>query len=79
MAAHICQPSAKGQMPFHPVSMYLLSLYRRQRNLSYYEVVRVLRHRDEGRQLRHHLGSKDEFLSPSRLRYFEGCITPKRQ
>jgi hypothetical protein len=28
LAAHIYRASAKGQVPFHPVSMYLLSLYR---------------------------------------------------
>ena len=29
LAAHIYVASAKGQVPFHPASMYLLSLYRR--------------------------------------------------
>ena len=42
LAAHIYVPSAKGQVPFHPVSMYLLSVYRRELHLSRHEVLRIL-------------------------------------
>jgi hypothetical protein len=42
LASHIYVASAKGQVPFHPVSMYLLSLYRRDRNLSRHEVLRIV-------------------------------------
>jgi len=79
LAAHIYRPSAKGQTPFHPLSMYLLNLYRRERNLSYRETLRILRHPDEGRSLRHHLRFKDVFPSESGLRYFDSCITPELQ
>jgi hypothetical protein len=79
LAAYIYAPSAKGQTPFHPVSMYLLSLFRRERHLSYREVLRVLRHEEEGRWLRHYAGFQDDFPSESGLRYFEGCITPELQ
>jgi hypothetical protein len=79
LAASIYAPSAKGQTPFHPVSMYLLSLFRRERNLSRREVLRVLRHEEEGRWLRHYTGFQDDFPSESGLRYFEGCITPELQ
>jgi hypothetical protein len=41
LAAHIYVPSAKGQVPFHPVSMYLLSIYRRERHLSRHEALRI--------------------------------------
>ena len=34
LAAHLYRPSAKGQAPFHPVSMFLLSLFRRAHDLS---------------------------------------------
>ncbi len=79
LAAHIYVASAKGQTPFHPVSMYLLSLYRRERHLSYRDAVRVLRHPDDGRALRWCTGVEDDFPSESGLRYFEGCITPELQ
>jgi hypothetical protein len=79
LAAYIYAPSAKGQTPFHPVSMYLLSLFRRERHLSYREVLRVLRHEEEGRWLRHYAGFQDDFPSESGLRYFEGCIAPELQ
>lgn len=79
LATHIYRPSAKGQTPFHPLSMYLLSLYRRERHLSYGEAVRVLRHPDDGRALRWCTGFEDDFPSKSGLRYFEGCVTPELQ
>jgi hypothetical protein len=79
LAAHIYVPSAKGQVPFHPVSMYLLSLYRRERDLSRHEVLRILRHPTEGQALRRCTGFEDEFPSESGLRYFEGQITPELQ
>jgi hypothetical protein len=41
LAAHIYIASAKGQVPFHPVSMYLLSVYRREHNLSRHETLRI--------------------------------------
>jgi len=79
LAAHIYRPSAKGQTPFHPVSMYLLSIFRRERNLSRHEVLRVLRHQDDGKALRHYLGFEEAFPSESGLRYFEKQITPQLQ
>jgi hypothetical protein len=79
LAAHIYVPSAKGQTPFHPVSMYLLSLYRRERNLSRHEVLRVLRHPEDGQVLRQSAGFQDVFPSESGLRYSEGQITPELQ
>jgi len=79
LATYIYVPSAKGQTPFHPLSMYLLSLFRRERNLSRRETLRVLRHAEEGSWLRHYTGFRDDFPSESGLRYFEGCITPELQ
>jgi hypothetical protein len=79
LAAHIYVASAKGQIPFHPVSMYLLSLYRRERNLSRHEVLRILRHPRDGLALRRCTGFEDDFPSESGLRYFEGQLTPELQ
>ena len=79
LAAHIYEPSAKGQVPFHPVSMYLLSLYRRERTLSRHEVLRILRHPTDGQSLRRCTGFEDDFPSESGLRYFEGQLTPELQ
>jgi hypothetical protein len=79
LAAHIYAPSAKGQVPFHPVSMYLLSLYRRERKLSRHEVLRQLRHEQNGQGLRRYLGFEHVFPSESGLRYFEGRMTPELQ
>jgi hypothetical protein len=85
LAAHIYRASAKGQVPFHPVSMYLLSLYRRERNLSRHEVLRILRHPEDGQTLRYCTGfgvreqSEGDFPSESGLRYFEGQLTPQLQ
>ena len=79
LATHIYRASAKGQVPFHPVSMYLLSLFRRERHLSRHEVLRVLRHAHEGHFLRRYLGFDQTFPSESGLRYFECQITPALQ
>jgi len=79
LAKHIYKDSAKGQIPFHPVSMYLLSLYRRSQDLSRHEVLRILRHRDDGRVLRRCTGFENDFPAESGLRYFEGQITPEMQ
>ena len=85
LAAHIYMASAKGQVPFHPVSMYLLSLYRRERNLSRHEVLRVLRHPEEGQVLRRCAGfgeleqAGDDFPGESGLRYFEKQLAPELQ
>jgi hypothetical protein len=79
LAAHLYVPSAKGQVPFHPVSLYLLSLYRRERNLSRHEVLRLLRHPQEGQTLRRCTGFVDQFPSESGLRYFEKRLTPELQ
>jgi hypothetical protein len=76
LAAHIYVPSAKGQVPFHPVSMYLLHLYRRERKLSRAETLRILQSK-EGFELRQRLGFKEAFPSESGLRYFEKQITPQ--
>ena len=79
LAVHVYRASAKGQVPFHPVSMYLLSLYRRERNLSRHEVLRILRHPEEGQTLRCCTGFADDFPGESGLRYFEGQLTPELQ
>jgi hypothetical protein len=79
LAAHIYSTSAKGQVPFHPVSMYLLGLYRRERNLSRHKVLRILRHSEDGQSLRYCTGFDDDFPSESGLRYFEGQLTPDLQ
>ena len=79
LAAHIYVASAKGQTPFHPVSMYLLSLYRRERHLPRREVLRILQHPQDGLTLRRCTGFADDFPSESGLRYFEGKVTPELQ
>jgi hypothetical protein len=79
LAKHLYKDSAKGQVPFHPVSMYLLSLYRRLENHSRHEVLRILRHPEDGRTLRRCTGFEDDFPSESGLRYFEGQLTPEVQ
>jgi hypothetical protein len=79
LAAHIYVASAKGQVPFHPVSMYLLSIYRRERTLSRHEVLRILRHPEDGQTLRRCTGFEDNFPSESGLRYFEKQLTPELQ
>lgn len=79
LAAHIYVASAKGQVPFHPVSMCLLSLYRRERNLSRHEVLRILRHPADGQTLRRCTGFENDFPCESGLRYFEGQLTPELQ
>jgi hypothetical protein len=78
LAAHIYVSSAKGQVPFHPVSMYLLHFYRREHNLSRAETLRILKSED-GDKLRQRLGFKDDFPAESGFRYFEGQITPQLQ
>jgi hypothetical protein len=79
LAAHIYVPSAKGQAPFHPVSMYLLSVYRRELHLSRHEVLRIVRHPTDRETLRRCTGFKDDFPSESGLRYFEKQLTPELQ
>jgi hypothetical protein len=79
LAAHIYKASAKGQVPFHPVSMYLLSLYRRECNLSRHEMLRILRHPTDGQSLRCCTGFENDFPSESGLRYFEGQLGPELQ
>jgi hypothetical protein len=79
LAAHVYRASAKGQVPFHPVSMYLLSLYRRERNLSRHEVLRILLHPADGQTLRQCTGFEGDLPGESGLRYFEGQLTPELQ
>jgi hypothetical protein len=78
LAAHIYVSSAKGQTPFHPVSMFLLRLDRRERNLSRRETLRILRS-EEGRELRRRLGFEEQTPSESGFRYFENQISPELQ
>jgi hypothetical protein len=59
--------------------MYLLSLYRREHNLSRHEVLRILRHPEDGQVLRCCTGLENDFPSESGLRYFEGQLTPELQ
>ena len=79
LAAHVYRASAKGQVPFHPVSMYLLSLYRREREISRHEVLRILRHPKDGQTLRYCTGFEDDFPGESGLRYFEKQLAPELQ
>jgi hypothetical protein len=79
LAAHIYLPSAKGQAPFHPVSMYLLSLYRREHHLSRHAVLRLLRHAQQGLVLRRCTGFEHASPSEAGLRYFERQLTPQLQ
>jgi hypothetical protein len=79
LAAHIYVASAKGQVPFHPLSMYLLSLYRREYHLTRHEVLRILRHPLDGQALRLCTGFQSDFPSESGLRYFEKQLTPELQ
>jgi hypothetical protein len=79
LAAHIYVASAKGQVPFHPVSMHLLSLHRRERDLARHEVLRILRHPADGQSLRRCTGFESDFPSESGLRYFEGRLGPELQ
>lgn len=79
IAAHIYVSSAKGQVPFHPVSMYLLSIYRREKHLSRHEVLRLLRHPTDGIALRRCTGFEGVFPSESGLRYYEKQFTPELQ
>lgn len=79
LAAHLYRRSAKGQVPFHPVSMYLLILYRRQEHLSRPEVLRRLRNHEEGRLMRQLMGFGEAFPSESGLRYVESRISPGLQ
>jgi hypothetical protein len=77
--AQIYRPSAKGQVPYDPVSFYLLSLYRRSARLSRTEVLRHLHEPKEGRQLRRQLGFSGVLPSESGLRHFESQLTPELQ
>jgi hypothetical protein len=79
LAARIYVASAKGQVPFPPVSMHLLSLYRRQRNLSRHVVLRILRHPADGQILRRCTGFENDFPGESGLRYSEGQLGPELQ
>ena len=79
LAAHLYRPSAKGQVPFHPVSMYLLILYRREEKLSRPEVLRRLRDPENGRLLRQLTGFEEAFPSESGLRYVESRFSPQLQ
>jgi len=79
LAKHLYKDSAKGQVPFHPVSMYLLALYRRIHDYSRHEVLRILSHHTDGQNLRRCTGFRDNFPSESGLRYYEGKLTPAVQ
>jgi hypothetical protein len=59
--------------------MYLLSVYRRERDLSRPELLRILRHPADGQTLRRCTGIQDQFPSESGLRYFEQQLTPELQ
>jgi hypothetical protein len=78
LAARIYVASAKGPVPFHPVSMLLLRVYRREHNLSRHETLRILKSQD-GRELRRHLGFEEDIPSESGFRYFESQISPELQ
>jgi hypothetical protein len=77
--AQIYRPSAKGQVPYDPVSLYLLSLYRRTDHLTRTEVVRRVQQPEEGQWLRYQLGFTGPVPSESGLRYFEKQLSPALQ
>lgn len=79
LAAHLYAPSAKGQTPFHPVSMYLLSLYRREHHLSRQGTLDRLQHPEDGQLLRRCTGFTTAFPTESGFRYFEQLLTPALQ
>lgn len=79
LAFHLYQPSALGRPPFHPVSMYLLVLFRHTLRLSRRETLRRLTDPQTGKNLRHLLGFKDEFPSESGLCDVERRLTPALQ
>jgi hypothetical protein len=81
LAHQLYAPSAKGQTPFHPVSMWLLALFRRDQQLSRPEALRRLAHPSEGRDLRQQLGwgQGDPLPSEAGLRYFERQLSPRLQ
>lgn len=79
LAACVYAPSAKGQTPFHPVGMYLLSVYRRVHHLSRPEALRRLRHPENGQTLRKCTGFRGVYPSESGLRDFERRLTPELQ
>ena len=79
LAAYVYRPSAKGQVPFHPVSMYLLVLYRREHHLSRPEVIRRLRDPHQGPHLRQMMGFSNDLPSEAGLRHFEKRLIPELQ
>jgi hypothetical protein len=64
------QPSAKGTVPFDPVSLVLTILVRRWRKWAWRKIANELRKPKEGAVLRRLLGFTDVTPSESGLRYF---------
>lgn len=76
LAHSVYRPSAKGQTPFHPVSMFLLALFRRLEGLSRIEALKQVRN-PERATLRGLLGfASEEIPTESGLRDFEARLAP---
>ncbi len=77
LAAHY-QPSQKGQVPYHPVSLFLAIALRRDRGWSWAEVARVLAHPEEGAVWRTRCGfTTGATPSASGLRHFFHAVGPE--
>jgi hypothetical protein len=67
--------SAKGQVPFHPVSLFLCLCLRREQQLSWRALARLLRHDRHGAGWRAHFGFADGVTpSASGLRHFQNAV-----
>lgn len=76
LAVHYYAPSAKGQVPFHPVSMFLAICLRREQHLAWGELARLLAG-DNGAGWRSRFGfAQGETPSASGLRYFFHSVGP---
>jgi hypothetical protein len=76
LAAHYYTPSTKGQVPFHPVSMFLAICLRREQHLAWRELARLLAG-DNGAGWRRLFGfAEGDTPSASGLRYFFCSVGP---
>jgi len=67
--------SAKGQVPFHPVSLFLCLCLRREQQLSWRALARLLHHDQHGAGWRAHFGFADGVTpSASGLRHFQNAV-----
>ena len=78
LLAQIYVPSVKGQVPFHPVSMFLCICLRRELNLAWRPLARLLAS-DNGAGWRTLFGfSEGQTPSASGLRHFFHTVGPER-